>query len=68
MALKAKICVLGVLKCLWSLGENPPQVFFKIFDAQILPMLTYGSEVWGLTADHTVIARVHIQAIKRYLM
>eukprot|EP00745_Piridium_sociabile_P040709 TRINITY_DN7896_c0_g1_i1.p1 TRINITY_DN7896_c0_g1~~TRINITY_DN7896_c0_g1_i1.p1 ORF type:complete len:546 (-),score=34.17 TRINITY_DN7896_c0_g1_i1:81-1496(-) len=67
MALKAKKCVFGILKFLWSLGENSPKLFFKIFDSQIQPILTYGSEVWGLTADHTVIERVHLLAIKRLL-
>ena len=67
MALKAKKCVFGVLKFLWSLGENSPKLFFKIFDSQIQPILTYGSEVWGLTTDHTVIERVHLLAIKRLL-
>ena len=67
MALKAKKCIFGVLRFLWSLGENSPKLFFKIFDTQIQPVLTYGSEVWGLTADHTVIEKVHLFAIKRLL-
>jgi len=28
-------------------------------------MLSYGSEVWGLDADHTPIERVHLFALKR---
>ena len=30
-------------------------------------MLNYGSEVWGLDADHTPIERVHLFALKRFL-
>ena len=67
MADKAKKGVSGILRFLWSLGENSPKLFFKLFDCQIQPMLTYGSEVWGLKADHTVIERVHLFAIKRLL-
>jgi len=56
-----------ILKLLWTLGENWPKLFFKLFDCQIKPMLTYGAEAWGLIADHTVIERVHLFAIKRLL-
>lgn len=67
MAMKAKKGVFGILKMLWSLGENCPNIFFKLFDCQIQPMLTYGSEIWGLMANHTTIERVHRFAIKRLL-
>jgi hypothetical protein len=67
MAAKAKKSVFGILKFLWSMGENSPSLFFKLFDCQIQPMLTYGAEVWGLKADHTTIERVHLFAIKRLL-
>lgn len=67
LALKAKKCVFGIFRFLWTLGENSPKIFFKIFDAQVQPILTYGAEVWGLTADHTLIERVHLLAIKRLL-
>ena len=30
-------------------------------------MLTYGSEVWGIIADTSIIERVHLFAIKRFL-
>ena len=42
-----------------------PKRFFKLFDCQIQPMLTYGAEAWGLIVDHTVIERVHLFTIKR---
>ena len=32
-------------------------MFFKLFDTQIQSMLNYGSEVWGLDADHTRIEK-----------
>ena len=67
MAMKARKGVFCILKFLWSLGKNCPKLFFKMFDCQIQPMLTYGSEVWGLSADHTAIERVHLFAIKRLL-
>ena len=30
-------------------------------------MLTYGAEAWALTTNHTIIERVHLFAIKRFL-
>ena len=67
IAKRARQGVLGILKLLWTLGENCPKLFFKFFDCQIQPMLTYGAEAWGLIADITVIERVHLFAIKRLL-
>lgn len=67
MALRARKGVFGILRLLWSLGKNCPKLFFKMFDVQIQPILTYGCEVWGLSADHTAIERVHLFAIKRLL-
>ena len=68
MAKRARKGVFGILKLLWTLGENCPKLFFKRFDCQIQPMLTYGAEAWGLIADHTVIERVHLFAVKRLLI
>ena len=31
-------------------------------------MLSYGSEVWGLDADHTPIESAHLFALKRFLI
>ena len=67
MAARAKKGVIGILRLLWSFGNQSPQMFFKLFDCQIQPILTYGSEAWGLIADHSIIERVHLFALKRFL-
>ena len=41
--------------------------FFFMFDCQIQPILTYGSEVWGLLDNQESIERVHLSALKRFL-
>lgn len=41
-------------------------VFFKLFDAQVKPMLLYASEVWGIT-QYKVIEAVHLFACKKLL-
>ena len=55
------------MKLLWSIGEHSPEIFFKMFDCQIQPILTYGSEVWGLSDNQESIERVHLSAFKRFL-
>ena len=67
MAQRAKKGVVGIFKLLRYLGERSPSIFFKLFDTQIQPMLSYGAEVWGLEADHTPIERIHLFAVKTFL-
>ena len=38
-----------------------------MFDCLIQPILTYGSEVWGLSDNQESIERVHLSALKRFL-
>ena len=67
MASRAKKGIICILKLLWRLGEKSPSIFFKLFDAQIQPMLTYGAEVWGVETDLKIIEKVHLFALKRFL-
>ena len=67
LANKAQKGLLSIFKLLWSIGEHSPEVFFKLFDAQVQPILTYGAEIWGLVADQETVERVHLLAIKRFL-
>ena len=67
MATKAKKGIVGILKLLWTLNDQTPKLFFKLFDTQIQPILTYGSEVWALMVDHSIIEKVHTFALKRFL-
>jgi len=57
----------AIIKMLWSIGEFSPNIFFKLFDTQIQPILTYGAEIWGLTSNQECIERVHLSAMKRLL-
>jgi hypothetical protein len=67
MSLRAKKGVFGILRFLWSLNRNCPKLFFKMFDCQIQPILTYGCEIWALSTNHVPIERVHLLGIKRLL-
>ena len=66
LATKAKARTAQVLKCLWRLGSVHSEVFFKIYDAQILPVLMYGSEIWGYQR-FDAIEKAHLFACKRLL-
>ena len=67
LADRARKGMLAIRKLLWSTGERSPEIFFKMFDCQIQPILTYGSEVWGLSDNQETIERVHLSALKRFL-
>ena len=62
-AKKVFVCIFRNLKIL---GNIPYQSFFKIFDAKVLPILLYGSEVWGLQHFDT-IEKIHLYVCKKYL-
>jgi hypothetical protein len=67
LAERARKGLSAIIRILWTFGEHSPGVFFKLFDCQIQPILLYGSEIWGLTKNLTVIERVHLSAMKRFL-
>ena len=63
---RAKKKVIDIIRTLYSLGSINVNIFFKLFDAQVKPMLLYASEIWGLTR-FSVIESVHLFACKRIL-
>ncbi|RUA06843.1 MAG: hypothetical protein DSY43_01110, partial [Gammaproteobacteria bacterium] len=66
LSIRGKAGAIRVLKALRQLGHISPDVFFRIFDAQIQPMLLYGSEVWGMD-DSSQTETVHMFALKKFL-
>jgi hypothetical protein len=66
LAIKAKAKTSQLFRCLWKLGQIPRDVFFKIYDAQIVPILLYGAELWGYQR-YDVIERTHLFACKRFM-
>lgn len=45
----------------WSIGEQAPDVFLKLFDCQILPM-KYAAKLWGVVAHLKPIETVDTAA------
>ena len=46
-----------------TMGHVPIHLAFKIFDTKILPILHYGSELWGYI-EAPVIEKIHIKFCK----
>ena len=67
LAERARRAISAIFRMLWSINEHSPNIFFKLFDCQIQPILTYGSEVWGLCNNQECIERVNLSAQKRFL-
>ena len=50
------------------LGNNSLELYLKLFDVQIQPILLYGSEIWGfdlVASQHC--EKLHLYALKKYL-
>ena len=65
-ATKAKKGVIEILRCLRNVGTIDTVLFFKLFDTQIEPIITYAAEIWGLE-ENILMERVHTFAIKRLM-
>ena len=63
---RAKQGTVEIFKVLWNIGCFDINVFFKLFDAQIVPVLLYGSELWSCF-DCPNVEKVHMYACKRIL-
>ena len=64
---KAKKALLCVMTKLYRINNDSLSVFFKLFDAQIQPIVQYGAEIWGLENASSVIENIHLFAMKRFL-
>ena len=65
-SIRAKKSTLEVLRALKKINCNSPEVFFKLFDAQIVPILLHAAEIWCYR-NYEQIERVHLFACKKSL-
>ena len=65
LACRGKKAVIDILSKLCKLGNFSFDVFFKIFDAQVQPIVLYGAEIWGVDNSSYVIEKLHISAMKK---
>jgi hypothetical protein len=64
LADKALRASFATLKRSSSVGFLPPKVSFHLFDSCVLPILEYGSELWGNGKQHDIVERVHLKFLK----
>ena len=63
---KAKQICFELSKSLYNIDCYSLDVFSKLFDAKVLPVLTYACELWGMD-EMLEIERVHTVSFKRFL-
>ena len=63
---KAKQICFEISKALYNIDCYSLDVFSKLFDSKVVPMLTYACELWGLD-DMLDVERVHTVSFKRFL-
>jgi hypothetical protein len=66
LAVKGRRACMGCIKCMFRLNGMHKDSFFRIFDAQVQPVLLYASELWGLHRLDNV-EKIHTLACKRFL-
>ena len=64
--------IISIFRALHKLGPIDINLFFRLFDSQVKPILLYASEVWGTrqidgTEKPHAIERIHMYACKRLL-
>ena len=63
---KSKKALYQIMYSLKSINCHDFDVFIKLFDAKVKPILLYACEVWGMK-DIIEVERVHLFALKRFL-
>ena len=67
IASKAKKALLCIMQRLRVYNNQSLDVFLRLFDAQVQPIMQYGSEVWGLDKAAQHCEKVHLFALKKFL-
>ena len=65
-ATKEKRVLISLLNSFYNLGQLPKDVFLKLFDRKVSPVLLYGSEIWSFTKREPTEV-VHRYTCKRYM-
>jgi len=64
---KAKKALLCIIQRLNYFNSHSLDVYFKLFDCQVQPIMQYGSEIWGLDKAAHHCEKVHLYALKKFL-
>jgi hypothetical protein len=63
---RAKRAVLGIVRAMYKLNCTSFNIFSKLFDSQVQPILQYGAEIWAFENGRD-IEKLHLFAMKRFL-
>ena len=62
---QARKAIFSMSKKLSRLGRLPPSIMFYLFDSMIKPILTYGSDVWGINkAGREAVDKVFLHFVR----
>ena len=62
---RANRAIFSILQRLKNIEAPPPEIMFHLFETLILPILTYGSDVWGSNKSTlTILDRVFLRFIR----
>ena len=64
---RGRKAVINILSKLYKLGNFSLDVFFKLFDALVQPIVLYGAEIWGVDNSSYVKVKLHLFAMKKML-
>ena len=67
VASKAKRALVFIIQRLRQYENSSVDIFMKIFDAQIQPIMQYGSEIWGLYQSAAECEKIHLYSLKKFL-
>jgi hypothetical protein len=67
IASKAKKALFCIMQRLRMYNNYSFDVFMKLFDAQVQPIMCYGAEIWGLDKAAQHCEKVHLFALKKFL-
>ena len=63
---RAKKAVISILQSMYKFQYNSVDVFLKLFDAQVQPIVQYGAEIWGIDKGRE-IEKLQMFALKKFL-
>ena len=67
IASRGKRALICILKKLSALENRSFNLFIKLFDSQVQPILQYGAEIWGLYDAALCCESVHLFGLKKFL-
>ena len=67
LASRGKRVLVCIMQKLSALDNRSLELFLKIFDSQIQPVIQYGAEIWGLYDAARFCENVHLFALKKFL-